>query len=89
MSRTTIIRGCTLEIDTERGVIYVHGTKAEQGLTLLRICQLPTPITNPAKTGMLDIAHGFGVSWSDKRIRQVPEGVATPEEWETPIPETK
>lgn len=45
-----------LEIDPERGVIYFH---AANGRTLLRICQLPTPIPLRA----LDISHGWGCDW--------------------------
>lgn len=44
--------GGQLEVDYNRGVIYFHGT---MGMTLLRICGLPTPIINPAIVGMLDI----------------------------------
>jgi hypothetical protein len=38
-----------LEVDEERGVIYFH---SNEGLTLLRIQRLPTPI--PALPGIVD-----------------------------------
>lgn len=47
-----------LEIDKERGVIYFH---SDLGITILRICCLPTPI--PLSSEGLDITHGYGVSW--------------------------
>ena len=52
-----------LEVDTRRGVIYVHST--EYGNTMLRICSLPTPVPdpNPAGNTLLDITFGYGVSW--------------------------
>lgn len=54
-----------LEIDENRGVIYFHSL---EGITVLRICQLPTPIPAPIIKGdklpeMLDITLGFGCSW--------------------------
>lgn len=33
------INDCQLEIDTERGVLYVHSST---GKTLVRVCQIPT-----------------------------------------------
>lgn len=33
-----------LEVDQKRGVIYFHSC---EGMSLLRICRLPTPIPNP------------------------------------------
>jgi hypothetical protein len=38
----TKLYSAQLEIDADRGVIYVHSK--ETGITLLRICGLPTPI---------------------------------------------
>jgi|1185.fasta_scaffold595168_1 hypothetical protein len=65
------INGCQLEIDENRGVIYVHGP---MGWTLLRICRLPTPIPDPqvdlTRARLLDITHMHGVDWAgsgDKR----------------------
>ena len=64
-----------LEIDSRRGVIYFHNSN---GSTLLRICGLPTPITN-GPTTLLDItcrlvgATGFSevlVSWMPKGFSQ-------------------
>ena len=54
-----------LEIDAERGVIYFHvyGPLAAErigSVTLLRICQLPTPI--PTDT-QIDVTHMYGVSY--------------------------
>jgi hypothetical protein len=63
----------TLEIDPERGVIYFHlnnvGDIKRIGgqITLLRICQLPTPI--PSNT-FLDITHMHGVSWGILEARE-------------------
>jgi len=52
-----IINNCQLEIDQERGVIYVHSPK---GHTALRICGCPTPIPNPSEYGAgLDITFKF------------------------------
>lgn len=48
-----------LEIDHERGVIYVHGT---DGRTRVRICSLPTPI--PLDAGLIDVTNGIGSSYS-------------------------
>lgn len=61
---TYTIRG-QLEIDAERGVIYFHTTDPAAamrlgGITMLRICSLPTPIPT---SQMLDITHMHGVSW--------------------------
>lgn len=56
-----------LEIDSNRGVIYFH---SKTGQTLLRICSLPTPIPLPVgepSEVMLDITHGYGVSWSSAK----------------------
>lgn len=50
-----------LEIDTNRGVIYFHSA---MGLTVLRICRLPTTALrgfNP-EHAMIDITHMQGVS---------------------------
>ena len=55
-----IIKNCQVEIDTRRGVIYVHSEQL--GKTLIRICRLPVPIPDPVKE-LLDITHKFGVSW--------------------------
>jgi len=56
-----------LQIDSERGVIYVHS--ATTGETLLRIGSLPAPIPDPRLGkghGALDILHMFGVNWDGK-----------------------
>ena len=57
---TEIIDG-QLEIDSNRGVIYFHSGKT--GHTVLRICNLPTPI--PDK--MLDIMHLHNANWVGKQ----------------------
>lgn len=70
MSRTTCLPAI-LEIDHERGVIYVHLTNAGDIMkfgthTILRICQLP-PIPRfdlRNNNEMLDITHMHSVSWS-------------------------
>lgn len=46
---TRKVDGCQLEVDEERGVIYVH---SPEGKTLLRVCQVPTVV---AKQEMIDI----------------------------------
>ena len=55
-----------LEIDHDRGVVYFHTTDVEwveaHGMvTILRICQLPTPIPNDKS---IDITHMHGVNYS-------------------------
>lgn len=54
-----------LEIDAERGVIYFHANNQEVAkkfgsVTLLRICQLPTPIPERA----IDLTHMHGVDYA-------------------------
>lgn len=56
----TVSREAVLEIDSDRGVIYVHD--ALTGMTLLRICRLPTPIPNDFDE-FLDITHMYGTNW--------------------------
>jgi hypothetical protein len=46
-----------LEVDFDRGVVYFHSA----GLTMLRICRLPTPI--PENIRFIDITFGIGVSY--------------------------
>ncbi|MDP2365077.1 MAG: hypothetical protein Q8M94_15075 [Ignavibacteria bacterium] len=52
-----------LEIDPERGVIYIHDTKTSH--TVLRICKLPKPIPTDQ---MLDITHMIGTNWREKEV---------------------
>lgn len=40
------INNCQLEVDTDRGVVYVH---APDGFTALRICGVPRPFKAPLK----------------------------------------
>lgn len=52
-----VIDNCQLEIDTDRGVIYVH---SPLGHSALRICGLATPIPDPSGYGRgLDITLKF------------------------------
>lgn len=53
---STEIENCTLEIDQERGVIYVHHPL---GFTALRVCGLPTPVPYPDFRQMLDVTLKF------------------------------
>lgn len=59
--KTLEIEG-TLEIDQDRGVIYFH---TKEGITLMRMCSLPTPIPDPTEgePRLLDVTHMFGSSW--------------------------
>jgi hypothetical protein len=57
----TKIDNCQLEIDHDRGVIYVHHP---DGFTAIRICSLPRPIPEPKFGDMIDITHMHGASWS-------------------------
>lgn len=61
----TIKIAAELEIDSKRGVVYVHEEKT--GATLLRICRLLAPIPEP-KPGevMLDVTHMVGANWRGK-----------------------
>jgi hypothetical protein len=61
------IRG-TLEVDTVRGVIYFHPDPplAARKPTLLRICNLPTPI-QMSDPDLLDVTHMVGCSWGGKQ----------------------
>lgn len=46
------VDNCQLEVDTDRGVIYVHSDK---GMTLLRICGVKPDAPLPDETVMLDV----------------------------------
>jgi len=59
--RTTISIKGELEIDQERGVIYFHSY--EEGITKLRICNLPFPISEQAIKNGMNITHLFNASW--------------------------
>lgn len=66
----TLIDG-QLEIDHNRGVIYFHSLT---GATIIRICNLPTPIPKigdgPIPERMLDITHLVGQDWQgDIRLK--------------------
>jgi hypothetical protein len=50
-----------LEINYKRGVIYFHST--ENGLTVLRICQLPVLKEVPSKLDQLDVTHMHSATW--------------------------
>jgi len=63
---THLLKGGTLEIDENRGVIYYHDA---EGVTVLRICRLPRPIPDPYDNNgdtLLDITFGVGTSWRAK-----------------------
>lgn len=51
-----------LEIDHDRGVIYVHCKQT--GRTLLRICSLPKPVPELGDLGTIDITHMKGVMYA-------------------------
>lgn len=53
-----------LELDNNRVVIYFHNAK--DGCTVLRICNLPTPIPNWKSAG-LDITHMINCNWQGKQ----------------------
>jgi hypothetical protein len=55
MAKTKTIYNCTMEIDQDRGVIYVHHSS---GRTILRICRIPKPVRDPMVSGMIDICYG-------------------------------
>lgn len=59
-SRT--IYDAELEIDHDRGVIYLHCAKT--GRTLLRICSLPTPVPDLRDLGTIDLIHMKGVQYA-------------------------
>lgn len=61
----TTIHEAQLEIDADRGVIYVHCKKT--GRTLLRICSLPKPIPDLGSLGTIDITHMLGVQYAVPR----------------------
>lgn len=54
---TRDIPNCVLELDDDRGVLYVHHPN---GFTVLRICGLPHPFPEPSPSIMLDITLKFG-----------------------------
>lgn len=66
----TTIHKAQLEIDHERGVLYVHC--ATTGRTLLRICSLPKPIPDLGELGTIDLTHMMGVMYA------VPPAVVQP-----------
>lgn len=51
-----------LEIDHDRGVIYVHCKIT--GRTLLRICSLPKPVPELGDFGTIDLTHMKGVMYA-------------------------
>lgn len=55
--RSIVIDNCQLELDTERGVLYVHHP---DGFTALRICRLPKGYAVPYSSPyMIDITIGY------------------------------
>ena len=61
-SRTITTHDAQLEIDHDRGVIYVHCKRT--GRTLLRICSLPKPIPDLGDLGTIDLTHMKGVQYA-------------------------
>jgi hypothetical protein len=59
-----------LEIDHDRGVIYVHCGKT--GRTLLRICSLPKPIPELGEMGTIDLTHMKGVMYAVPNLETKP-----------------
>ncbi len=60
------IENCQLEIDTERGVLYVHSS---EGTTLVRVCQIPVNVIdlvydkeNYYWNGMIDIVYDRAIA---------------------------
>jgi len=66
------IDNCQLEIDSDRGVLYVHGP---EGFTLLRMCGLLTPVPDPSSGDMLDITLKGRLTFSWHGERTVPAPV--------------
>lgn len=59
-----------IQIDHDRGVIYVHCRKT--GRTLLRICGLPKPIPDLGEMGTIDITHMKGVMYAVHQVESQP-----------------
>lgn len=55
-----IIENCTLQIDSDRGIIWVH---SPDGYTVLRLCSLPTPVPLATSFWMLDITGVEKANW--------------------------
>ena len=62
---TAKVDNCQLEVDFERGVLYVH---SDMGVTLVRVCQIPSHVlqqlnwhtTEGARShweGMIDVVY--------------------------------
>lgn len=56
-----LIDNCQLEIDVDRGVLYVHSS---DGVTLVRVCQIPARVIEQSYDehlvlwkGMIDIVY--------------------------------
>lgn len=58
-----------LEIDHERGVIYVHDATGTR--TILRICRLPAPI--PLNVTFIDVTNKVGSSYTTDEISHLPD----------------
>lgn len=59
-----------LEIDHDRGVIYVHCKRT--GRTLLRICSLPKPVPELGDFGTIDLTHMKGVMYAMPPVEVLP-----------------
>ena len=67
MNQKQIVEGCTLEIDSNRGVLYLHD---KNGCTILRMSGLPKPVADIYAEGekipdhILDVAITPGYGWN-------------------------
>mgnify|MGYP001563698222 CR=1 FL=1 len=59
------IDNCQLEVDAERGVVYVHGP---DGVTLLRVCKIPAYAIKTVGMGK-DLTLGELIDVTDWRWR--------------------
>lgn len=51
-----VVENCQLEVDTDRGVIYVH---SPEGYTALRVCGVKSGMPKPSPLRMADITLKF------------------------------
>ncbi len=63
------INNCQLEIDINRGVLYVHSS---DGVTLVRVCQIPQRVIDNSYDkslvdwkGMIDVVYDRGLAKGD------------------------
>lgn len=65
--RSIVVPGCTLEIDADRGVAYVH---TSQGITFLRVSGLD-PIEKPGNVTFIDVGIRDKVQGCTRSTREV------------------